>query len=116
MSNHSLYAVSPIDGRYASRTKDLQSYFSEAALMHYRVRIEIEYFIALCETEIPPLKRLSSEATSTLRKIYQEFSSKDTKEIKEIERTTNHDVKAVEYFVKNKLQALGLDKHMEFIH
>ena len=116
MSNHSLYAVSPIDGRYASRTKDLQSYFSEAALMHYRVRIEIEYFIALCKTEIPPLKRLTSKETSALRKIYLEFSSEDTKEIKETERTTNHDVKAVEYFVKNKLQALGLDEHLEFVH
>lgn len=116
MSIHSLNAVSPIDGRYASRTKDLQTYFSEAALMHYRVRIEIEYFIALCKTEIPPLKQLSQTETSALRKIYQEFSSEDTKEIKETERITNHDVKAVEYFVKDRLQALGLDKHLEFVH
>ncbi|HLS10910.1 MAG TPA: adenylosuccinate lyase [Flavobacteriaceae bacterium] len=116
MSIHSLNAVSPIDGRYASRTKDLQTYFSEAALMHYRVRIEIEYFIALCKTEIPPLKQLSQTETTALRKIYQEFSSEDTKEIKETERITNHDVKAVEYFVKDRLQALGLDKHLEFVH
>ena len=116
MSIHSLNAVSPIDGRYASRTKELQAYFSEAALMRYRVRIEIEYFIALCDIEISPLKRLSSKETSALRKVYQNFSTEDTKEIKETERTTNHDVKAVEYFVKDKLQALGLNKHLEFVH
>lgn len=116
MSTHALYAVSPIDGRYASRTKDLQAYFSEAALMHYRVRIEIEYFIALCQTEIPPLTCLTSKEIAALRKIYQEFSSEDTQQIKKTEQTTNHDVKAVEYFVKDKLQALGLDQNLEFVH
>lgn len=116
MSVHSLYAVSPIDGRYASRTKNLQAFFSEAALMHYRVRIEIEYFIALCKTEVSPLTQLTTEEITSLRKVYENFSSEDTQEIKETERTTNHDVKAVEYFVKDKLQALGLDKHLEFVH
>src|SRR5690554_2006603 len=116
MSVHSLYAVSPIDGRYASRTKNLQAFFSEAALMHYRVRIEIEYFIALCHTEVAPLTRLTTEEITSLRKVYENFSSEDTQDIKETERTTNHDVKAVEYFVKDKLQALGLDKNLEFVH
>ena len=116
MSVHSLYAVSPIDGRYASRTKNLQAFFSEAALMHYRVRIEIEYFIALCQTEVAPLTKLTAQEITSLRKVYENFSSADTQEIKETERTTNHDVKAVEYFVKDKLQALGLDKHLEFVH
>lgn len=116
MSVHSLYAVSPIDGRYASRTKNLQAFFSEAALMHYRVRIEIEYFIALCQTEVAPLTKLTTQEITSLRKVYENFSSADTQEIKETERTTNHDVKAVEYFVKDKLQALGLDKHLEFVH
>lgn len=116
MSVHSLYAVSPIDGRYASRTKDLQAYFSEAALMRYRVRIEIEYFIALCQTEVPPLTRLTTEEIIALRKVYQDFSPENIQEIKNTERTTNHDVKAVEYFVKDKLRKLGLDKHLEFVH
>ncbi len=116
MSIHALYAVSPIDGRYASRTKDLQNYFSEAALMHYRVRIEIEYFIALCQTEIKPLKKLTSSQISDLRNVYKNFSSEDTLKIKETERTTNHDVKAVEYFVKDKLRELGMEDNLEFVH
>lgn len=116
MPTHSLYAVSPIDGRYASRTKELQAYFSEAALMRYRVRIEIEYFIALCDTEIIPLTRLNSKQIQALRNVYKEFSSEDVQTIKKTERTTNHDVKAVEYFVKEALTELGLDKHLEFVH
>lgn len=114
--NYSLYAVSPIDGRYASRTKELQAYFSEAALMKYRVRIEIEYFIALCATGIAPLTPLSQQEVKLLREVYQNFSTEDTLRIKETERTTNHDVKAVEYFVKDKLIELGLQEHLEFIH
>lgn len=116
MSVHSLYAISPIDGRYASRTKTLQAYFSEAALMHYRVRIEIEYFIALCQTGISPLTQLTKEEITSLRKVYEDFSSADTQKIKETERTTNHDVKAVEYFVKDTLRSLGFEKHLEFVH
>ena len=116
MSLPSLYAISPIDGRYASRTKSLQNYFSEAALMQFRVRIEIEYFIALCQTDLPPLRSLDLKQIAQLRKVYQNFTTKDVQTIKATERTTNHDVKAVEYFVKNKLQELHMSENLEFVH
>lgn len=116
MSVHTLYAISPIDGRYSSQTKDLQQYFSEAAWMYYRVRIEVEYFIALCQIEISPLKKLTEEEIKVLRKIYLNFSPKDVLWIKETERITNHDVKAVEYFVKYKLKELGMLENLEFVH
>lgn len=116
MSLPSLYAISPIDGRYASRTKSLQNYFSEAALMRFRVRIEIEYFIALCQTDLPPLRSLDPKQIAQLRKVYQNFTTKDVQTIKATERTTNHDVKAVEYFVKNKLQELHMSENLEFVH
>ncbi len=111
-----LLAISPIDGRYSSKTKELSLYFSEEALIKYRVRIEIEYFIALCELPLPQLSGIKSEVLNDLRKIYQEFSSEDATAIKNIEKTTNHDVKAVEYFLKEKFDELGLGNHKEFIH
>lgn len=116
MSQHSLYAVSPIDGRYASRTKDLQKYFSEAALMQYRVRVEIEYFIALCEINLKQLPQLPADVIEKLRAVYKNFSAEDVIEIKTTERTTNHDVKAVEYFVKDRLEELGYGDYLEFVH
>ena len=112
----SLQAISPIDGRYHSQTEALASYFSEEALIRYRVRVEILYFIALCE-ELPHLRRiLSSERIEQLHDIYLSLSTEDAKRIKEIERTTNHDVKAVEYFIKERFDALGLADEKEFIH
>ncbi|NJW52751.1 adenylosuccinate lyase [Salinimicrobium oceani] len=112
----SLQAISPIDGRYSSRTKALVDYFSEQALIKYRVRVEIEYFISLCEHDLPQLKKVSEQSFPELRKIYQNFSTEDALEIKEIEKTTNHDVKAVEYFIKSKFDELGLSDFKEFIH
>jgi adenylosuccinate lyase len=112
----SLQAISPIDGRYSSRTQPLVNYFSEQALIKYRVRVEIEYFISLCEHNLPHLKEVDHSTFSELRKIYQDFSSQDALEIKEIEKTTNHDVKAVEYFIKTRFDSLGLSRFKEFIH
>lgn len=112
----SLQAISPIDGRYFSKTQQLVNYFSEQALIKYRVRVEIEYFIALVDNELPQLKEISEAKFSDLRKIYLEFSTQDALEIKEIEKTTNHDVKAVEYFIKDKFDALDLSSFKEFIH
>ena len=112
----SLDAISPIDGRYASKTKSLSHYFSEYALIKYRVRVEIEYFIALCELPLPQLKGVSSDLYPNLRSIYLDFSLEDAKSIKSIEKVTNHDVKAVEYFIKEKMDALDLKTSKEFIH
>ena len=112
----SLDAISPIDGRYASKTKSLSHYFSEYALIKYRVRVEIEYFIVLCELPLPQLKGVSSDLYSSLRSIYLDFSLEDAKSIKSIEKVTNHDVKAVEYFIKEKMDALDLKTSKEFIH
>lgn len=112
----SLTAVSPIDGRYRSKTEKLGSFFSEEALINYRVRVEIEYFIALCEIPLPQLKEFDHNQFPKLREIYKNFSSTDALAIKEIEKTTNHDVKAVEYFIKEKFDALGLQSFKEFIH
>ena len=111
-----LKAVSPIDGRYASKTQSLSAYFSEEALIKYRVRVEIEYFIALCEIPLPQLESVDTSLFSKLRTIYLDFESKDALRIKEIESITNHDVKAVEYFIKEKFDKLGLEKYKEFIH
>ncbi|TQD39119.1 adenylosuccinate lyase [Haloflavibacter putidus] len=113
---NALQAISPIDGRYASKTKDLIAFFSEEALIKYRVKIEVEYFIALCEIPLPQLQEVSSSIFPKLRAIYQNFSGIDAQAVKEIEKTTNHDVKAVEYFLKEKFEALGLDTTKEFIH
>jgi adenylosuccinate lyase len=111
-----LSAVSPIDGRYRKHTEILSEYFSEAALIRYRIRVEIEYFIALCELPLPQLANFDSSVFLTLRKIYSELSDADTKRVKEIEQTTNHDVKAVEYLIKEKMATLGIGEQMEFVH
>lgn len=112
-----LTAVSPIDGRYRGKTDSLAAYFSEYALMKYRVKVEIEYFIALCELPLPQLASVEHSLFPLLRAIYQNFSTDDARRIKEIERTTNHDVKAVEYFIKEKLDVIGgFDGYKEFIH
>jgi len=113
---HELNAVSPIDGRYRNKTESLSAYFSEEALIRYRVLVEVEYFIALCELPLPQLKDIDSKVFVSLRNLYEKFTSKDALEIKETEKTTNHDVKAVEYFIKNKFDALGLEAYKEFIH
>ncbi len=113
-----LTAISPIDGRYRSKTEGLAGYFSEYALIRYRVRVEIEYFIALCELPLPQLEDFDHKHFETLRDIYRNFTEQDAARVKEIEQTTNHDVKAVEYFIKEKLSTLNshLSTHMEFIH
>jgi adenylosuccinate lyase len=111
-----LNAVSPIDGRYRSKTVSLSSYFSEEALIKYRVLVEIEYFIALCELPLPQLSNVNSDVFDSLRNIYKNFSTEDALWIKETEKVTNHDVKAVEYFIKEKFEALNLSQHKEFIH
>lgn len=114
--NTSLTSISPIDGRYASKTEALVPYFSEFALFKYRTQVEIEYFIALCEFGLPQLKDVDSSVFPSLRKIYEDFSVEDAAAIKDIEKVTNHDVKAVEYFVKEKFDQLNLASFKEFIH
>jgi adenylosuccinate lyase len=111
-----LSAISPIDGRYHSSTKELSSYFSEAALIKFRVYVEIEYFISLCELPLPQLKHFNNDKFDALRAIYTNFSDSDAEVVKQIEKTTNHDVKAVEYFIKEKFAQLGLNDYKEFIH
>ena len=112
-----LTAVSPIDGRYHSKTSALAQYYSEYALMKYRVRVEIEYFIALCELPLPQLEAFPHNLFETLRDMYRNFSEKDALHVKEIESVTNHDVKAIEYFIKEEFDAIGgLDGFKEFIH
>jgi len=111
-----LTTISPIDGRYRKSTEELSQYFSEYGLMKYRVLIEIEYFIALCEYGLPQLQPLDVKQKHRLRNVISDFSMEDALWIKEKEKTTNHDVKAVEYFVKDKLQSLGLEKQIEFVH
>ncbi|MAJ32752.1 MAG: adenylosuccinate lyase [Flavobacteriaceae bacterium] len=113
---HSLFAISPIDGRYQIKTKSLSPYFSEAALIKYRVRVEIEYFIALAELGIEALKNLSTETLDDLRAIYLHMSDEEVLRVKEIEKITNHDVKAVEYFIKEAFQKLNLSDCLEFVH
>ena len=112
----SLTAISPVDGRYRRVAEPLAEYFSEYALIRYRVRVEIEYFIALCELPLPELKGVDSALFDTLRDIYRKFTEADAERVKEIEKTTNHDVKAVEYLIKEKLVALGMEGCSEFIH
>lgn len=119
----SLTAVSPIDGRYASKTATLRNYFSEYALIRYRTRVEIEYFIALCGIPLPQLSDFGDETGlnkellwEELRKVYRDMSPEDASRVKEIEKVTNHDVKAVEYFIKEKFDNLGLSRWKEFIH
>ncbi|WP_417351446.1 adenylosuccinate lyase [Flavobacterium alkalisoli] len=111
-----LNAISPIDGRYRNKTVSLSGYFSEEALIKYRVLVEIEYFIALCELPLPQLAGVDKAVFEPLRDIYRNFSSEDALQIKEIEKTTNHDVKAVEYFIKSAFDKLNLEQYKEFIH
>ena len=111
-----LSAISPIDGRYHNKVNELAPYFSEYGLFKYRVWIEIEYFISLSQLELKPFPLLSEENQTFLRAIYQNFTEEDAQEIKEIEKTTNHDVKAVEYFIKNKLKGTPIEPYSEFIH
>ncbi len=113
---HELNAVSPIDGRYRSKTISLSNYFSEEALIKYRVLVEIEYFISLCEIPLPQLQNVNSDTFENLRNLYKNFSTEDALWIKETEKVTNHDVKAVEYFIKEKFETLGLSPYKEFIH
>jgi len=116
MSLSPLIAVSPIDGRYHNNTKELSNYFSEFALIKYRVLVEVEYFIALCESGIPQLAHFDGSLNERLRQIYQNFSLENATWIKDTEKVTNHDVKAVEYFLKNEFEKLGLHDSLEFIH
>ena len=116
MDTHSLLAVSPVDGRYASKTEPLREYFSEFALIKYRVRVEIEYFIALCEIPLPQLADIDRSKFGQMRDIYLNLTPEEAMEVKEIEKTTNHDVKAVEYFIKRHFHEMGLDKWSEFVH
>ncbi|WP_081211611.1 adenylosuccinate lyase [Salegentibacter sediminis] len=111
-----LTAISPIDGRYHDKTKSLSAYFSEEALIKYRIKVEVEYFIALCELPLPQLSSFPKEKYSHLREIYGDFTTIDAQAVKEIEKTTNHDVKAVEYFLKEKFDELELQEFKEFIH
>ena len=116
MSNSILFSISPVDGRYQSKTISLRPYFSEFGLIKYRVRVEVEYFIFLVDTGLSPLLDFPKDKYSDLRNLYLDFSEADALWIKEREKITNHDVKAVEYFIKNKLENLDLSKYLEFIH
>ena len=111
-----LKAISPIDGRYADKTTSLVPFFSEMALIRYRVQVEVEYFIALCELPLPQLADFPKERYADLRKLYQNFTEEEALKVKEIEQTTNHDVKAVEYFIKEAFDYLQLQPYKEFIH
>ncbi len=111
-----LNAISPIDGRYRGKIEKLANYFSEEALINYRVKVEIEYFIALCKIPLPQLISFDNSLFDKLRQIYIDFTAEDAQKIKDIESITNHDVKAVEYFIKEKFDALGLEEYKEFIH
>ena len=116
MKFSNLEAISPVDGRYRRAAAQLGNYFSEGALINYRVQIEIEYFIALCRLPLAPLKGVGKKSFDALRQIYKAFSLEDAGKVKEIEKVTNHDVKAVEYFLKDKFDELGLEAYKEFIH
>ncbi|MBT5699469.1 MAG: adenylosuccinate lyase [Flavobacteriales bacterium] len=116
MTLSSLTAISPIDGRYNSKTKSLQKYFSESALIKYRIKVEVEYFISLCKLPLSQLKEFPSDKFDDLRNLYNNFSIDSAKRIKQIESVTNHDVKAVEYLIKEEFDNLGLSQFKEFIH
>ncbi|MCH5306076.1 MAG: adenylosuccinate lyase [Rikenella sp.] len=116
MELNRLTAISPVDGRYRSKVDQLGEYFSEYALIRYRVQVEIEYFIALCELPLPQLSRFDKRHYDALRDIYRNFGPSDAQRVKIIEQTTNHDVKAVEYFIKEKMDTLGLGDEREFVH
>ena len=116
MNINILTSISPVDGRYRNKTEELAAYFSEYALIKYRIQVEIEYFIELCLLPLPQLVQFDNKYFLDLRKIYREFNIQDAELIKNIEKTTNHDVKAVEYFLKEKFDELGISKYKEFIH
>jgi adenylosuccinate lyase len=116
MNKFNLNSISPIDGRYYNKTEVLSDYFSEKALIFYRLKVEIEYFISLCNLGIPQLKNFDHTKFDELRKIYLNFSNEDAIEVKRIEKITNHDVKAVEYFIKDKFETLNIGEFKEFIH
>ncbi len=116
MNLNQLTAISPVDGRYHKQVTELSSYFSEYALIYYRLLVEAEYFIALCELPLPQLKEIDKSFYPKLRDIYKNFTESEALRIKEIEKETNHDVKAVEYFLKEKFEGMGLEKYIEFIH
>ena len=116
MDNFPLFAVSPVDGRYSRQTEALRQYFSEYALIRYRVRVEIEYFIALCKIPLPQLADFDQNHFDSLRSIYRNMTEEDAAKVKEIEKVTNHDVKAVEYFIKECFKSLGIEKWSEFVH
>ena len=116
MDNFPLFAVSPVDGRYSRQTEALRQYFSEYALIRYRVRVEIEYFIALCKIPLPQLADFDQSHFDSLRSIYRNMTEEDAAKVKEIEKVTNHDVKAVEYFIKECFKSLGIEKWSAFVH
>lgn len=116
MDLNTLTAISPIDGRYRNKVTELAQYFSEYGLIRYRVLVEIEYFIALCELPLPQLSNFDQTLFPALRKIYEEFSLENAEQIKDIEKTTNHDIKAVEYFIKQQFEALDIAQYQEFVH
>ncbi len=116
MSDNSLFSVSPVDGRYESKTSSLRPYFSEFGLIKYRVRVEVEYFIFLVDTGLSPLASFPKDKYTDLRNLYLDFSEADARWIKEKEKVTNHDVKAVEYFIKDQLEKLNLSEYLEFVH
>jgi adenylosuccinate lyase len=111
-----LQAISPVDGRYRRTSAPLADYFSEGALIRYRMRVEVEYFIALCQIPLPQLQDFDDARFADLRRLYEQFGPQEAEQVKSIEKTTNHDVKAVEYFLKERFTQLGLDRHKEFIH
>lgn len=113
---NNLTAISPIDGRYRNKTEKLANYFSEQALIRYRIRVEVEYFIALCELPLPQLGGIDRSKFADLRSLYLDFKAEDAQRVKEIESVTNHDVKAIEYIIKEKMDALGLQDYKEFVH
>ena len=116
MSSFKLNAISPVDGRYSKQTELLSNYFSEKALIKYRVKVEIEYFISLTEIGIKNLNQWDNKFNDKIRNIYTEFRDEDALEVKEIEKTTNHDVKAVEYFIKRRFDEMKIGEFSEFIH
>lgn len=116
MEKHNLLAISPVDGRYGIVTRELREFLSEYAIIRYRIWVEIEYFISLCELPLPQLKGFPAEHFDSLRSLYQNFTPEDALRVKEIEKETNHDVKAVEYYIKERLKDLRLDHFLEFIH
>jgi adenylosuccinate lyase len=116
MKFNTLTTITPVDGRYYTKVKELSEYFSEYALIKYRILVEIEYFIALCELPLPQLQGFAPKFYDNLRSIYRDFTEDDAQKVKDIENVTNHDVKAVEYYIKEKMKSLQLDEYLEFVH